>query len=65
MMHGKEVMSDLLSFCLCLLWRVDCIQVQQHALRQAFEHFAQNNFSHSILRKFEHSFLCFEAIDQG
>ena len=65
MMHGKEVMSDLLSFCLCLLWRVDCIQVQQHALRQAFEHFAQNNFSHSILKQSEWSLLRFEAICQG
>ena len=62
MMHGKEVMSDLLSFCLCLLWRMDCIQVQQHALRQAFEHFAQNNFSRSILKKSECSFLHLEAI---
>ena len=65
MMHGKEVMSDSLSYCLCLLWRMDCIQVQWRALRQAFEHFAQNNFSRSILKKYERSSLCLEAIGQG
>ena len=58
-------MSDLLSYCLHLLWQMDCIQVQWHTLRQAFEHFAQNNFSRSILKQYEHSFLHVEAMDQG
>ena len=61
--HGEEVMSDLLSYCLHLLWQMDCIQVQRHALRQAFEHFAQNNFSHSILKQYERYFLHLEAMD--
>ena len=64
-MHGEEIMSDLLSYCLHLLWQMNCIQVQQHALRQAFEHFAQNSFSHSILKQSGRSFLSFEAIIQG
>ena len=64
-MHGEEVMSHLLSYCLCLLSQIDCIHVRQHAQRQHSEHFAQNNFSRSILKQFERSFLHFEAIYQG
>ena len=63
-MHGEEVMSHLLSYCLCLLCQIDCMHVRQHAQRQRSEHFAQNNFSRSILKQFERSFLHFEAIDQ-
>ena len=64
-MHGEEVMSHLLSYCLYLLCQIDYMHVQQHAEKQHSEHFAQNNFSHSILKQSGRSFLSFEAIIQG
>ena len=43
-MHGEEVMSHLLSYCLCLLCQIDCMHVQQHAQRQCSEHLCRTTF---------------------
>ena len=61
-MHGEEVMSHLLSYCLCLLCQIDCMHVRQHAQRQHSEHFAQNNFSSPAYRLEIHHIFAYMPI---